>query len=187
MAHELQKHRGTKQKCTECDYSNYCSSKIRKHYKQVHLKIPRRSFPQSCDECDFKTEMVNGPTTLKHHKESVPEGIVFICNICPNYRTNNRKYLKQHNKTQHNVNSHSTKEWNVLFCAEDKCSYRTDINHRMIRYKEAKHEGITHHRCDFMNCSYGTSWKQDLNKHIVQHTGIYPFNCTTCKKGFMRR
>ena len=186
VAHELQNHRGTKQKCTECDYSNYLSSKIRKHYKQVHLKIPRQSFPHSCDECDFKTEMVNGSTTLKHHKESVHEGIVFICNICPNYRTNKRKTFQQHNLC-HNANSHSKKEGNVRLCAEDKCSYKTNKNHRMIKHKEAKHEGIVHHRCDFMNCSYGTSWKENLNKHMVQHTGVYPFNCATCKKGFMRR
>ena len=101
LAHEIEKHKGTKQNCTECDFSNYFSSKIRKHFKLVHLRIPRRKSARSCDECDFKTEMVIGWDSLKHHKESVHEGIVYTCKICPNYTTTNRETFRGHNDKRH--------------------------------------------------------------------------------------
>ena len=118
-----------------------------------------------CDECDFKTDLVDSVAALKHHKESVHEGIVYICNICPNYRTTNRKSFKTHNDT-----IHSQKEGNV--CTEGKCSFRTNIKGRMLRHNEIKHEGIIRHRCDFMNCSYGTRLKKDFEKHILTHTDL---------------
>ena len=132
-------------------------------------------YTRSCDECDFQTEMVIGWDSLKHHKESVHEGIVYTCKICPNYNTTNGENFRRHNK-----NRHSKKERKVY--TEDKCSYQTSSN---VRHKEVVHEGILHHRCDFMNCSYGTSRKRELKNHMVQHTGTYPFYCDACKKGFV--
>ena len=67
--------------------------------------------------------------SLKHHKESVHEGIVHVCNICPNYRTTFRKTFKVHNDT-----IHSQKEGNA--CTEGGCSFRTSIKGRMIKHNE---------------------------------------------------
>ena len=132
-AHEVEKHKGTKQNCTECDFSNHYASKIRKHFKIVHLKIPRRLYSRSCDECDFKTEMVKGWDSLKHHKESVHEGIVYTCKICPNYKTNNHVTFRHHNNS-----CHSKKERKV--CTEDDCSYQTSSSHELARHKGTIHE-----------------------------------------------
>ena len=176
--HEVEKHIGTKQKCTECDFSNHFSSKIRKHFKLIHLKIPRRLYSRSCDECDFKTEMVKGWDSLKHHKESVHEGIVYTCKICPNYKTNNHVTFRHHNN-----NCHSKKERKV--CTEDDCSYQTSSSRELARHKGTIHEGIIRHRCD--TCNKGFLERRSLVNHTVQHTGTFPFNCDMCKKGFMTR
>merc|ERR1712105_142529 len=41
------------------------------------------------------------------------------------------------------------------------------------------------HGCDVCMKRFKTKWH--LTEHMIVHTGIYPFQCVSCKKGFKRR
>ena len=97
--HELQEHIGIKQKCTECTYSHYFSTKVITHFTLVHLKFPKKSimFTRVCDECNFKTKRQDH---LKHHKESVHDGIIYSCDSCT-FQTNRKGNLGRHDNENH--------------------------------------------------------------------------------------
>ena len=39
--HILVKHSGVKNKCTECNYQHHFPNRVQRHFKQVHMGIPR--------------------------------------------------------------------------------------------------------------------------------------------------
>ena len=189
--HKLQAHSGIKQKCTECTYSHYFSTKVITHFKQVHLKIPKKSnlYTRFCDECMFQTKRSE---LLKHHKESVHEGIIYSCNDC-NFQTNRKGYLDQHNIAKH--------LGIILSCDEEQCIFKTTSKRSLTNHKARKHGGILRFRCDFMNCLFGTNTNRDYMRHrnihskhretkyrhfacTKTHTGEKPFGCSFCSMYF---
>ena len=180
--HIQNKHTGEKQKCTKCSFSHCFSTKLRTHFMNVHLKVPRghRLVSRFCDECSFQTKRADN---LRHHKESVHEGIIYSCDIC-SYKTNRKSTIKQHQQ-QHQgkqKNIIERKERPTMTCNEDLCLFRTSFRHSMKKHKETKHEGIILFRCDIMNCLYGTNDKKGFTRHTKTHTK--PYACSECDNKF---
>ena len=55
------------------------------------------------------------------------------------------------------------------------------------RHTSSQHEGIVRFRCEFMNCTFGTSEKKRFKEHAIQHTfstenrsGEKPNKCNQC-------
>ena len=208
--HKLQEHNGIKQKCPECTYSHYFSTKVITHFKQVHLKIPKKSnlFTRFCDECRFQTKRQD---LLKHHKESLHEGIIYSCDGC-NVQTNRKAKIKHHKESTHAgiiyscdsctyQTDHKSNLWHhhnakhleiILSCDEEQCMFKTKTKSSLTKHKADKHGGILRFRCDFMNCLFGTNRNRDYMRHRAMQskhkkTKYRPFACTKCDNTFHAR
>ena len=146
-----------KQKCNECTYSHYFSTKVITHFKLVHLKIPKKSITRFCDECNFQTKRQDH---LKHHKDSVHEGIIHRC-ASFTFQSDRKANLVRHRNEKHLEIS--------LPCDEDRYVFMTTSKSSLKTHKEAKHEGILLFRWDFMNCLFGTYKHRDYRTHRETH------------------
>ena len=189
--HKKQKHTDLKQKCTDCDYSNYLPSKIKKHYKQVHLGIKRvqSRFHLKCrrELCEFvgtsnclelqshsrficeKCQLsFKRNDTLKFHNEKVHLGLIFKCESCDSYSTGRKSSLARHIRFKHSGEKEQRKP---RPCKEEGCSFVGTTGKILRRHIETKHEGVVRFRCHVMNCNFGSSSSKDLNRHSKTHGG----------------
>ena len=95
------RHSEVKHKCTECDYQHHFPNRVRSHYKQVHMGIPRGDANcksaqcpyfgtrvcllleehalYQCVQCKFTAKR---KFQLKHHVGKTHDGITFSCEQC---------------------------------------------------------------------------------------------------------
>ena len=189
--HNRIKHSDIKHKCTECSFTHTFPTKVRTHYRQVHLGVPRNKtnkqtkqkcrklnckdvgkldckellhFLLFCDQCDFST---NRNDALKIHINRVHEGLLesFPCNQC-DFITNLKSSLKKHTSGKHTTESMRERHT----CDYEGCTYKTFYKSGLRPHIETKHEGIVRFRCEFMNCTFGTNKRKKLIGHTIMHT-----------------
>ena len=113
-------HSDIKHKCADCNYSHTYPTRVRTHYRQVHLGVPRGRMKQvcrkdickdvgksdckesqhfllSCDQCDYSTDRNDN---FKTHTRIVHEGLVESCDQC-DYTANSTSSLKRHISEKH--------------------------------------------------------------------------------------
>ena len=76
--------------CKKCKYTSKWEKDIRRHYKIKHE-------PLNCEQCAKVLTTTQG---LKHHMNTVHEGLRFPCSECP-YKATNRSYLRKHFERNH--------------------------------------------------------------------------------------
>ena len=205
-SHVRVKHSDLKIKCTECKFSHPFPTKVKAHYKQVHLGVKRphrryicrkktcQKFDTTictnlefhsllfCDKCDFTSGRGDD---FKFHTESVHDGIVYKCEYCSSYTAKRKGTLNEHILHKHSIRD--GKEFKQLFsCNNAECKFETQYGNTLKKHIELKHEGIVRYKCDFMNCNYGTNESKCLKEHSFLHNGVTPHRCDSCDKMFTR-
>ena len=188
--HKRQHHmKHLKQKCSECNNTYHYPSTLKKHFKQVHLKIRRKQnggnsykvicrkkdcldYEQqhckemdihkvfACDQCSFSNQRKD---SLNIHIQSVHEGVVFKCDQCTVFSAKRKIRLKEHMLSKH---PSPEQRANPLLCAEDECTFLTVGEMNMKIHMREKHEGRIRYRCNIMNCNFGTCRKKNI---ILSH------------------
>ena len=146
--------------CGQCDFSTNLRSSLKTHLSRKHIEELMQNKctdVKQCtfESCSFKTLFTS---TLRTHVEFKHEGIVqFRCEFMNcTYATNSRRYLKEH------IMRHSSKQ--VFKC--HKCDKSFTKLHQRDRHNKFKHERHIVLKCEYLNCSYETQDKQNLEVHI---------------------
>ena len=182
--HNRSKHPETKIKCNKCDYSHSFPSQVRQHFNKVHLGIKRQDQKYDCkiDSCqnfglttcvELETHSLlyckqcqfsaTRNVAMKHHVESVHEGIRYRCEQC-RFVTEWERFLKVHMISKHTNMS--------LYCTEESCSFSTYRENLLQEHIELTHEGRVKYKCEYMNCNYATNVRG--KRHYFLHSAEKP-------------
>ena len=162
--HKRQNHmKNLKQKCSECDNTYYYPRLLKKHFKQVHLKMRRQNAPKNricrkqickdyqkqickelenhsqffCDQCPFFSR---SKITTDSHIQFAHDGMVLKCDLCTECTVQTKSALERHMKLKHPGPGQKAEH---LVCTEDGCSYQTVRGDSdMKRHNREKHEGL---------------------------------------------
>ena len=153
-------------KCPTCDKTFQSETTKRLHIENVHL---RTSF--NCKLCDStfnkKGELVSH--TRKAHKDVERQ---FKCHIC------DKSFLLKHTLKDHMaVHEENQQEYRCEECGK---SYKDRRN--LKDHIDSVHKKILKYHCD--QCDFKCTRRDLLNRHMIDHMGVYPFNCSSCKRGF---
>ncbi|NXC93639.1 Z518B protein, partial [Certhia familiaris] len=146
----------------------------------------------SCIKCR-SVQKISVQDIEKHKKLELAEDKNFICKKCSHIKppafdfvpegTNAADYEKHERKTP-NKTQKTFKVKNFLpgkyYC--DKCRFSTKDP---LQYKKhvAQHEEIKF-LCS--HCSYISYTKGEFQRHLVKHTGTFPYQCEYCEYGAVR-
>ena len=84
-------------KCEKCPKEYRCKTTLKIHIKAVHLGEK----PYKCNQCDYECAW---PATMREHKETIHENIMFKCEISGCTKQMNRKAnINKHMKTAHGI------------------------------------------------------------------------------------
>ena len=180
--HILVKHSVVKEKCTKCDYQHHFQSKVRTHFKQVHMGIPKKRPEDNCkntqcpnfgtkgcklledhillhcSQCKFTTTRKD---QLKHHVVKLHEGPSFTCEFCQKSFVELREW-KRHTKEE-------------LSC--DQCKYTGSLKNLKHHIKSV-HDKITY-PCNECNLNFKKT--STLNCHIKEVHQEVLLECSQCK------
>ena len=206
--HNRIKHSDIKHKCTECNFTHTFPTKVRTHYREVHLGAGRNRRKQEkcgkpnckdvgksdckellhfvlfCDQCEFSTKRNDN---LKLHIKRVHEGLIesFSCSHC-DFTTNLESYLRRHTRGMHISIYGASSRKKTYMCDYEGCTYITLKQSGLRTHIETKHEGIVRFRCEFMNCTFSTNERKGLKEHTMRH-GEKVYNCNLCEKTFVMK
>ena len=155
--HSLVKHSGIVNKCPSCDFTHYFPGKVRRHYKQVHLKM--RNLTRNCNQCEF---IASYRDQLDTHIAHEHEGRVLRCDNCDFIGKN------RHNLRNHVFSHHKEKVYNC-----DKCEYKC------AEKSSLKKHSLGRSRIICNECDHVTFSKKDLQRHKKSHHGIR-YSCSQC-------
>ena len=68
--------------------------------------------------------------------------------------------------------------------AEDGCDFRRPTSAEVWDHAEEAHGVERDYRCLWDGCGLVLTTKQGQDRHEPVHTGIWPFSCPTCGKGY---
>ena len=154
--HNRIKHSDIKHKCTECNFTHTFPTKVRTHYREVHLGAGRNRRKQEkcgkpnckdvgksdceellhfvlfCDQCEFSTKRNDN---LKHHTKRVHEGLIesFHCWQCE-FSTRRNDQLKIHTKRVH--------EGLIESFSCSQCDFITNLESNLRRHTRGMHISI---------------------------------------------
>ncbi|XP_055911794.1 zinc finger protein 501 [Eupeodes corollae] len=92
----------------------------------------------------------------------------------------NTQHLKRHIKTFHE----KSPQMKNIKCSFDFCDKMFVSNENMEKHIREVHENAKVYRC--LHCDEKFTQRIKLRRHEVKHTGVYPFNCSKCSKGFVQ-
>ena len=189
--HRREKHLVTKQKCTDCGYSNIYPNRVKTHFNRVHRGEKRRRYEKcrrescayagttDCSELQIHSQWFCKQCQLyfvrsesfKSHNDQIHEGLIFSCAYCDEYENAKKSNLERHILSKHsseNTKIQKRQNRTVRFCKEEGCTYK-DSTGNMKRHIEAKHEGIVRFKCHVMNCRFRSSEHKELRRHAKTH------------------
>ncbi|XP_050667414.1 zinc finger protein 260-like isoform X2 [Leptidea sinapis] len=164
-------HRGEKSyKCEECGVSFAYPRSLMLHAAS-HRKTRGADFKGFA--CDICGKVLNHPSSVEYHKQSVHCPQRYVCGSCgKTFR--HRQLLHRHQlvHTQHRP----------FRCKICDASFKTKEN---LKNHTALHSGVKKFCCDICSCRF--SHKTSLKLHLRWHAGDKPFTCRTCGKSFIQK
>ncbi|XP_062927805.1 zinc finger protein 518A [Mobula hypostoma] len=154
--------------CGKCnDGTEYNPKQLLKHYQEFHATdLP--VYP--CELCDFTA---NDFQTLSQHrlKHRTP---LLKCEVCRDGKMYTLQELTKHLNWKHGVNGNFRCE-KCRFSTKDQGTFIQHIHrHDVIQYKCGK-------------CEHVSYTKGEFQRHLVVHTGSFPFCCQYCNYGATRK
>ncbi|XP_078079603.1 zinc finger protein 518A-like [Mustelus asterias] len=154
--------------CAKCkDGAEYNPKQLLKHYQELHAAdLP--VYP--CELCSFTA---NDFQTLSQHrlKHRTP---LLKCEVCNDGKVYTLQELRKHLNWKHGVNGNFRCE-KCRFSTKDQGTFIQHIHrHDVIQYKCGK-------------CEHVSYTKGEFQRHLVVHTGAFPFCCQYCKYGATRK
>ncbi|XP_038677454.1 zinc finger protein 518A [Scyliorhinus canicula] len=154
--------------CEKCkDGVEYNPKQLLKHYQELHAAdIP--VYP--CELCSFTA---NDFQTLSQHrlKHRTP---LLKCEVCNDGKMYTLQELRKHLNWKHGVNGNFRCE-KCRFSTKDQGTFIQHIHrHDVIQYKCGK-------------CEHVSYTKGEFQRHLVVHTGAFPFCCQYCNYGATRK
>ncbi|XP_069756551.1 zinc finger protein 518A-like [Narcine bancroftii] len=148
-------------KCQKCkDSAEYNPKQLMKHYQEFHVgDLPL--YP--CELCSFTA---NDFQTLSQHrlKHRTP---LLKCEVCSDGKMYTLQELRKHFNWKHGVNGNFRCE-KCRFSTKDQGTFIQHIRrHDVIQYKCGK-------------CEHVSYTKGEFQRHLVVHTGSFPFRCQFC-------
>lgn len=163
--------------CTECKYATPHKSKLIRH-KRIHDKNVVKPF--TCEHCEYAAQYKSGLTVHQQvHVQQQLMGVVpdpkdglFKCTLC------DRKFTKWFAFKRHSAFSHKNDQ-SLFNCA--KCTLRFTQKDE----KDSHETGCNNlcYKCDLCK-TYITKNENQLQEHMVTHSGAKPFKCMICNRKF---
>ncbi|XP_029465813.1 zinc finger protein 518A [Rhinatrema bivittatum] len=154
--------------CTKCKgTTRYSPNDLQKHFQLLHHgELPL--YP--CEMCSFSA---NDFQSFKQHRRTHRSTLV-KCEICNDEHLYTLLDLTKHFTLAHCVNGHFRCE-KCKFSTRDVGTFVQHIHrHNEIQYKCGK-------------CSHVSFTKGESQRHLVVHTGTYPFSCQYCSYSATRK
>ncbi|XP_058819336.1 zinc finger protein 557-like isoform X2 [Topomyia yanbarensis] len=166
---------------------NYCDKKFATNARMVrHERSHTNEKPFQCKYCE---KSFNNETSMNTHERTHTGERGYRCDFCGScYRTNNA--LKEHLGHAHSeiTGSNPRRQTSKIFFSEPAkcevvgCDFST-ISRAKYYSHRSKHEMKYH--CQ--TCSERFPSRQRLDQHTYKHTGVKPYCCELCGKGFRFR
>ncbi|XP_015742914.1 zinc finger protein 518A [Python bivittatus] len=147
--------------CTKCQNNiRYSPNDLQKHFQLLHQgELP--SYP--CEMCNFSA---NDFQSFNQHRRTHRSTLV-KCEICNDDHRYTLLDLTKHFTSKHCVNGHFQCE-RCRFSTQDVGTFVQHIHrHNEIQYNCEK-------------CHHVSFSKEEFQKHVVSHTGTFPFSCQYC-------
>ncbi|XP_053160856.1 zinc finger protein 518A [Hemicordylus capensis] len=147
--------------CTKCRNNiKYSPNDLQKHFLLFHHgELP--SYP--CEMCNFSA---NDFQSFNQHRRTHRSTLV-KCEICNDDHRYTLLDLTKHFTSKHCINGHFQCE-RCRFSTQDVGTFVQHIHrHNEIQYKCNK-------------CHHVSFSKEEFQKHVVAHTGTFPFSCQYC-------
>ena len=147
---------------------------------QSEFKVKRKrkdAKPECCPHCGFIPKCFTA-SNLKRHIETHFPGtkpvVKVSCHICGK--------VVQKGSLQFHIKSHDQMP-GTFVCPDCGKGFK---NARYLKdHVDSEHKGIKKYSCD--QCGFRTNRSDVFKIHMIDHTGIFPHNCSTCGKGFKTR
>ncbi|XP_060097349.1 zinc finger protein 518A [Heteronotia binoei] len=147
--------------CTKCRNNiRYSPNDLQKHFQMLHHgELP--SYP--CEMCNFSA---NDFQSFNQHRRTHRSTLV-KCEICNDEHRYTLLDLTKHFTSRHCVNGH----FQCARCRFSTLDVGTFVQH-IHRHNEIQY------KCD--RCQHVSFSKEEFQKHVVSHTGTFPFSCQYC-------
>lgn len=173
------KKKRTSYKCPVCSKEMYTQSGL-----QSHLCSHNQVRPYKCTVCDttltskgnLRLHMINAHGTKK-----------YVCDQCPK-ECKSLSILRRHvSKTHEQTLSHECEQCHKRFNSEQRLQKHMALIHmgdtEMITKDHNPFPLIKPFACD--QCEFTTFSPYRIKAHKITHTGVMPFQCSTCSKAFV--
>ncbi|XP_067408990.1 zinc finger protein 518A [Emydura macquarii macquarii] len=154
--------------CTKCrDKIRYSPNDLQKHFQLLHCgELP--SYP--CEMCNFSA---NDFQLFKQHRR-IHRSTLVKCEICNDEHMYTLLDLTKHFTSKHCINGHFQCE---------KCGFSTRDVGTFVQHIHRHNE--TQYKCG--KCHYVSFTKGEFQKHLLVHTGSFPFSCQYCNYSAPRK
>ncbi|XP_058043408.1 zinc finger protein 518A [Ahaetulla prasina] len=147
--------------CTKCQNNiRYSPNDLQKHFQLLHQgELP--SYP--CEMCNFSA---NDFQSFNQHRRTHRSTLV-KCEICNDDHRYTLLDLTKHFTSQHCVNGN-------FHC--DRCRFSTQDVGTFVQHIHRHNE--MQYNCE--KCHHVSFSEEEFQKHVVSHTGMFPFSCQYC-------
>ena len=183
----LEKHLCYRFKCEVCDFKTSLTSKITKHYQELHPDDSR----YKCDKCKFGSFHIY---LLKRHQQKVHSGQIYKCEHC-HYKNWDCNELTRHKRLKHDI--HSTRKGirtnYITFSSKDKtkfpCYICSKINEGKVKHVEhlCSHKIVAKDNVfSCSDCDYEAIDEITIRRHVEVHLKLESNHCKECNATFSR-
>ncbi|KAG7172889.1 serine-rich adhesin for platelets-like [Homarus americanus] len=159
---------GTVAKCQLCDFSSPLHSSLVQHANSHITK--------DCNTCAVCNKKFKTRATVKTHlRVHRGEEVMYKCECCPVMYSQKFNLIK-HLASKHQRDAEGRPLTQSLSCPE--CAFTTLADYKLKAHTVRRHTIDKPFKCN--HCTYATTEKTALAKHIRTHTKEKPYVCETC-------